>query len=426
MKESRTNMKELLSLPKLYQLKQRFHQPEIQDIPAEIHNQLGTLDLKKTIKPGQSVAITAGSRGIRHIDVITKTVVDEIKSLGARPFIIPAMGSHGGGTAEGQLEVLSGYGITEETMGCPVKSSMETVIIGKTRLGTNVYLDRFAAEADHIGVVNRIKPHTKLIGEIESGLLKMCLIGLGKRDGARTYHRAADYYSWMEILESVADIVIKQAPISFGLGLIQNAQENIGKIIGMLPQEFYKQEKQLLRESREMMGKLPFKDVDLLIVDEMGKDISGTGMDTNITGRKDDSTMKVIHLFVRDLTPATHGNAQGIGLADFSTKRLVDKIDFNALYINSLTAHRTDSCKIPMYFDTDYEVLQIATEMAGIEDPAEYKLIWIKNTLELETVYISEAYRKRIADGDTLEITNGPVAINFNGEGNLVSPFTGT
>lgn len=419
-------MKELLSLPKLYQLKQRFHQPEIQDIPAEIHNQLGTLDLKKTIKPGQSVAITAGSRGIRHIDVITKTVVDEIKSLGARPFIIPAMGSHGGGTAEGQLEVLSGYGITEETMGCPVKSSMETVIIGKTRLGTNVYLDRFAAEADHIGVVNRIKPHTKLIGEIESGLLKMCLIGLGKRDGARTYHRAADYYSWMEILESVADIVIKQAPISFGLGLIQNAQENIGKIIGMLPQEFYKQEKQLLRESREMMGKLPFKDVDLLIVDEMGKDISGTGMDTNITGRKDDSTMKVIHLFVRDLTPATHGNAQGIGLADFSTKRLVDKIDFNALYINSLTAHRTDSCKIPMYFDTDYEVLQIATEMAGIEDPAEYKLIWIKNTLELETVYISEAYRKRIADGDTLEITNGPVAINFNGEGNLVSPFTGT
>jgi hypothetical protein len=413
-----------LSLPKIYKVEQHFKGPEVSDIPAKISEEISSLNLSQKIKPGQTVAITAGSRGIRHIDEIIKSVVDEMKALGAKPFIIPAMGSHGGGTAEGQREVLSNYNITEETMGCEIRSSMETVVIGKTSLGTDVFLDKYASEADHIAVVNRVKPHTKLIGEIESGLMKMCLIGLGKREGARTYHRAIDHYNWMDIVNSVADTVIHNAPITFGIAILQNAYENIGILKGVKPENFYTEEKELLKMARDLMGKLPFQNVDLMVVDEMGKDISGTGMDTNITGRKDDSTMQVVRVFVRDLTEATHGNAQGIGLADFTTRHLVDQIDYNALYINSQTAYRTDSCKIPMYFNTDSDVLKVATDMAGIDDPAQYKLVWIKNTLELEEIYVSEVYLKDLKQNSDVEICGGPYEIQIDQQGNMISPFS--
>jgi hypothetical protein len=413
-----------LSLPKIYKVEQHFKGPEVSDIPAKIYEEIASLNLSEKIKPGQSVAITAGSRGIRNIDIIIKSIVDEMKALGAEPFIIPAMGSHGGGTADGQKEVLANYNITEETMGCEIRSSMETVVIGKTSLGTDVFLDKHASEADHIAVVNRVKAHTKLIGEIESGLMKMCLIGLGKREGARTYHRAIDHYNWMDIVNSVADTVINNAPITFGIAVLQNAYENIGILKAVKPENFYSEEKELLKQSRDMMGKLPFKNVDLMVVDEMGKDISGTGMDTNITGRKDDSPMEVIRVFVRDLTEATHGNAQGIGLADFTTKRLVDQIDYNALYINAQTAYRTDSCKIPMYFETDEEVLKVATDMAGVENPADYKMVWIKNTLELEEIYVSEAYIKELKKNSNLEICGGPYEVQMDRNGNMISPFS--
>ncbi len=406
----------------MYLLKQEFEGPEVKDIPARVREELGKLDLDRKIRPGDTVAITAGSRGIRHIDIITKSVVNEMKKLEALPFIIPAMGSHGGGTAEGQMKVLAGYGITEESMGCEIRSSMETVVIGTSRLGTKVYLDRYASEADHIAVVNRVKPHTKLIGEVESGLMKMCIIGLGKRDGARTYHREIDRHSWMEVLESVADTVIEKSPIAFGLAVLQNAREEIGKLVALKPDEFYSAEKDLLKEAGGMMARLPFDDVDLLIVDEMGKDISGTGMDTNITGRKEGSAMKVVRVFVRDLTEHTGGNAQGIGLADFTTKRLVDRIDYDALYVNALTAYRTDSCKIPMYFETDRQVLATALDMAGAERPEEYKVAWIKNTLEIEKIAVSEAYLDRARGSDSLNI-KGAYKPEFDDYGNLVSPF---
>jgi hypothetical protein len=412
-----------LSLPRIYKVEQHFKEPEVLNIAAEIKKELSSLNLSDKIKSKQTVAITVGSRGIKNIDKIIKAVVNDMKALGAEPFIIPAMGSHGGGTAEGQIEVLANYNITEETMGCEIKSSMETVVIGTTTLGTDVFLDKFASEADHIAIVNRIKPHTKLIGEIESGLMKMCLIGIGKREGARTYHRAIDHYNWMDIVNSVADTVIENAPIAFGLAILQNAFENIGMLKAVKPKNFYRTEKELLKDARDIMGKLPFQDVDLMVVDEMGKDISGTGMDTNITGRKDDSSMKVVRVFVRDLTEATQGNAHGIGLADFTTKRLVDQIDFNAMYINSQTAYRTDSCKIPMYFPSDKEVLCVATEMAGVEDISDYKFVWIKNTLELEEIYVSEAYIKDLKNNSEVEICGGPFEIQMDAQENMISPF---
>ena len=409
--------------PDFYIVEQIFDCPEIEDIEGEVKRELGKLNLRKKIFPGQTVAITAGSRGIKNIDIITRAVVDEMKLYGARPFIITAMGSHGGATAEGQKDVLAGYGITEIAMGCEIRSSMETVIIGQTSLGTDVYLDKIASQADHIAVVNRIKPHTKLIGTIESGLMKMCLIGLGNRDGARTYHRAIDHYSWMDIVDSVTDIVIKNAPIAFGLAIIQNAYENIGKIAAVRPEDFSSVEPLLLEDARAMMGRLPFKDIDLLIVDEMGKDVSGTGMDTNITGRKEGTSMKVVRVYVRDLTPMTHGNAQGIGLADFTTRRLVNKIDYKALYINSLTAYRTDSCKIPMTFENDREALKTAIDMAGVENHEEYKAVWIKNTLDLEKIAISTAYLTRIKENPSLKILSGPHTLKFSKDNNIESYY---
>jgi hypothetical protein len=346
-----------------------------------------------------------------------------MKGLGARPFIFPAMGSHGGGTAEGQLKVLANYGITEKAMGCELRATMDVVEIGKTGMGTPVFMDRFAAEADHIAVVNRVKPHTKLIGPVESGLLKMCLIGIGKREGARVYHRAIDRYSWIEIVNSVSDALFKNSSIAYGLAILQNAYEEIGDIVAVKPEEFKVCEPKLLERAAEMMGKIPFQDIDLLIVDEMGKEISGTGMDTNITGRKEGSPMKVVRVFVRDLTKKTRGNAQGIGLADFTTRRLVNGIDYHALYVNSQTAYRTDSCKIPMTFETDREAITTAMEMAGIDTPEEYKVVWIKNTLELEMILVSEAYKERFSGHSSFTAVQGPMEIQFDIKGNLISRF---
>ena len=416
-------MESKLPLPQGYVVEQRFERPTIADLTAAVRSELASLALADQIRPGQTVAIAVGSRGIRGIDAIIKGVVDEMKALGASPFVVPAMGSHGGGTAEGQREVLADYGVSAEQMGCPIHAGMDVIEVGRTRLGTPVFLDRHASEADHVAVVNRVKPHTRLTGKIESGLLKMCLIGLGNREGARTYHRAVDHHSWTEVVESGHEVLVGRSPIRFGLAVLQNAYGEVAKLTAVSLDDFLRVEPELLEEAKRLMGRLPFEDIDLLVVDEMGKEISGTGMDTNITGRNETSPMKVVRVFVRDLTERSHGNAQGIGLADFTTRRLVDRIDFDSLYINSLTAYRTDTCKIPMTFDTDREVLRVATQMAGVEDPDDYKLVWIRNTLELEEIFVSEAYLERLQQERDLKVIRGPLGIEFDSDGNLISPL---
>ena len=411
------------TLPRMYLVEQRFSRESIADIPAAVRGELARLEPGKTIRPGHTVAIAAGSRGIRRIDEIIKSVVGEMKALGAKPFIVPAMGSHGGGTAEGQRDVLGRYGVTEEAMGCEVRSSMDVVRAGESRLGMPVYLDRFASGADHIAVVNRVKPHTKLIGRVESGLVKMCLVGLGKREGARAFHRAVGLHPWMDVAESSLEVLLGRSRLAFGLAVIQSAYEEIAGLAALYPQDFLREEPALLEKARSLMGRLPFNDVDLLIVDRMGKEISGTGMDTNITGRKDGSPMRVTHVFVRDLTDATRGNAQGIGLADFTTRRLVEKIDYRALYVNAQTAYRTDSCKVPMTFDCDRDALRTAFEMSGAERPEEYRIAWIRNTLDLERIALSEAYLGRLEGIDSARTAGAPFPVTFDGDGNLVSPF---
>jgi len=395
--------------------------PSIVDLEGELRGKLIEYGLKNAVKPNDTVAITAGSRGINHLNTILKTLVDYLKELKASPFIVPAMGSHGGGTAEGQLQILMDYGITEEEMGCPIKASMDVLEIGESEFGYPVYLDRHASSADKIIAVNKIKSHSKLLGDVESGLSKMCLIGLGKHRGAKLYHRLIDRYSWPRVIKSLLKVILKNAPIICGIAIIQNINNETAQLHVLHPEEFITKEPELLRNCKELTEHLPFKNIDLLIVDEMGKNIFGTGMDTNITGRKEGSSMHVQWLFVRDLTEESHGNAQGIGLADFTTKKLVDKIDYNKMYTNALTAFRTDSPKIPIFFQNDKEVMNTIFDLASVEDPSTFRMIWIKNTLELRKIIVSEYFFDQIESRDNLSFIGDEEQIKFDIDGFLVN-----
>lgn len=410
------------TFPKIALVKQRFKAPVIEDIPDEIKRQLSRLQLSFRLKKGDSVAITAGSRGIANISLITKTVVDELKDLGTMPFIVPAMGSHGGGTADGQKDVLKRYGITEETMGVPVKSSMDVVEIGRSEYGIPVYLDKNASQADHIAVINRIKVHTRFIGAIESGIVKMLLIGLGKREGATMYHRAINQYSFDQIIKSAAPIILSKVKILFGLAILENAYEQVARIEALKPDEILEVEPELQKESVDLLAKLPFSLPDLLIIDEMGKDISGTGMDTNVIGKKTQPSVGAARIFIRDLTPKSHGNACGIGLADFTTQSLVDKIDYNATYINCITGQRPEGAKIPMTFKTDKEAIEAALATSGLINPENAKIMWIKNTLELEDVIVSDGFKKDIETREDIEQLSPFKEMEFDHSGNLVNP----
>ena len=395
--------------------------PSIVDLEGELRGKLIEYGLKNAVKPNDTVAITAGSRGINHLNTILKTLVDYLKELKASPFIVPAMGSHGGGTAEGQLQILMDYGITEEEMGCPIKASMDVIEIGESEFGYPVYLDRHASLADKIIVVNKIKSHSKLLGDVESGLSKMCLIGLGKHRGAKLYHRLIDRYGWPRVIKSLLKLILKNAPIICGIAIIQNINNETAQLHVLHPDEFITKEPELLRNYKELTEHLPFKDIDLLIVDEMGKNIFGTGMDTKITGRKEGSSMQIQWLFVRDLTEESHGNAQGIGLADFTTKKLVDKIDYDKMYTNALTAFRTDSPKIPIFFQNDKEVMNTIFDLAGVEDPSTFRMIWIKNTLELRKIIVSEYFFDQIESQDNLNFIGDEEPIKFDENGFLVN-----
>ena len=409
------------TFPKMALIRQKFKDPIVKDIPGEITNQIANLNLSSKVKNGDSVAITSGSRGIANIDLITRTVVDRLKDLGAKPFIVPAMGSHGGGTAEGQRDVLKKYGITEDTMGVPVKSSMEVIEIGRSEYGIPVYLDKNASEADHIAVLNRIKVHTRFTGAIESGIVKMLLIGLGKREGATFYHRAINQYSFDQIIKSVAPIIISNVKLLFGLAILENAYEKVAKIQAIKPDEILNVEPVLQEESIGLLAKLPFSLPDLIIIDEMGKDLSGTGMDTNVIGKKVQPVAGAARIFVRDLTPKSHGNACGIGLADFTTQRLVDKIDHKATYINCVTGQRPEGAKIPMTFKTDKEAIETALATSGRINYEEAKVMWIKNTLELEEVIVSDGHEKEIRSRKDIEQLSPFKEMEFDSSGNLGS-----
>ncbi len=415
-----------MPFPKMLRLRQKFDCPRVDDIPEEVERQLQALDLGNQVKPGQTVAVTVGSRGIANIAVITKAIVAHFKRLNAVPFIVPAMGSHGGGTAEGQRGIVEDYGVTEDFVEAEIRSSMETVIVDKTPQGIPVHFDKQAYGADHVVVAGRIKPHTGFVGEIESGLHKMMLIGLGKHEGAKVYHRAIMDYSWLEIVKTVADSVLRKCKVVCGVGIVENAYDETALIAAVAPHEFLKRETELLVLAKQWMPRLPFSKVDLLIVDELGKNISGSGMDTNVIGRKyndhratDRDSVAVKTIFVRGLTEATHGNACGIGMAEFTNNRTIESVDRRITAINAITGGHAPAASLPIGFDTDRDVLEAALPTIGLTDPEHARVLQISNTLHLAEVLASEAYLPLIETRDDLEVIEEPRDMEFDEEGNL-------
>ena len=413
------------SFPRMARIKQEFSGPTLGDVTGAVRETLGRLTLP--VRRGQTVALGVGSRGIVNIDVVTRAAVDHLKALGARPFVFPAMGSHGGGTADGQLSVLEHYGITEATMGCPVRATMDVVQVGEA-LGLPVWLDRDAAEADWIGVVNRVKPHTDFKGEIESGLFKMMTIGLGKLRGAIQTHRANITHRYETVITEVGREMLRKARIAFGLGIVENGYDETALIRAFRPADVETGERELLRLARGWMARLPFEELDLLIVDEMGKDVSGAGMDTNVIGRHTTffeppfTSPKITFIVACDLTPTTYGNATGIGNANFTTRRLADKIDWNATYINCLTACAPDGARLPPVLDTARDAIAAALSCLGLERPEDARVVRIKNTLRLAEVDVSEPCLAEVAKRDHLARVTDPAPLAFAPDGAL-PPF---
>jgi len=414
-----------MNLPKMYRIRQRFDDTRVKDIRATVRAELGRLAWS-AIQPGQRVAITAGSRGIADIAEVLAAIVEFLKSLDADPFLFPAMGSHGGATAAGQVAVLEQLGVTEASVKAPIVSSMETAEIGLTEDRVPVFMDKNALAADHIVVVNRIKSHTKFKAPIESGLMKMMAIGMGKLKGAELYHKAAVQHTFFKIIADAARLVLTEAPVICAVGILENAYGQTAKIKALKTAEIESKEKDLLLLSKKMMAKLPFNEIDLLIIDEMGKDISGVGIDPNITGRNRDllgvfpHPAEVKRLFVRDLTDRSKGNATGIGLADITTQKLVDKIDYAATYKNCITGISLEKAAVPMHFGNDRGAIEVALGCIGAIPAAKSKIVRIKNTLRLDSAEVSEAYAAMIQQKPDLEILSGPDAMEFNGDNNLL------
>lgn len=412
--------------PNMFRVHQSFERPLVEDIPAETERELAGLQLGERVRPGQRVAITAGSRGIANIHLIIRAICEHVRSLGGEPFIVPAMGSHGGGTAEGQRKLIEGYGVTEAFCGCPILASMETVIVCDAEEGFPVHFDKHAFGADHVIVCGRVKPHTNFVGDIESGLMKMMLIGLGKHEGAKIYHRAIMNYSFGQILRSVAREVIARCRILCGVAIVENAYDETAKIAAVHPQDFETKEPELLTLAREWLPRLPFKVADMLLIDEIGKNISGSGMDTNVVGRKyndhvawEEEWPKIKRIAVRGLTQPTHGNATGIGIAEFCRSRVVREMDVNITRINCLTGGHPTAAMLPLDYETDRAMLEAMFPTIGLTPPADSRMMWIRNTLHVAEVECSEAYFVEARERTDLEIVIPPRPLPLDATGNL-------
>jgi hypothetical protein len=419
------------AFPRFFRVKQKFDDSRVTDLPGAVRRSIGcSLPIQlHHVKQGQSVCIAIGSRGISEISVIAKNVVEAIRELGAVPFIIPAMGSHGGATAEGQAAVLAGYGITPETMGCEVRSSMQTAVVGMTSAGVEVHVDVEATKADHVVIVNRIKPHTRIIGPYESGLVKMMLIGLGKHRGASEYHRAMTRQSFDEIVAEAVPMVMSHVRVLLGVAVVENAFDQISHVEAIEAEQILNREPELLDLARTRMPRLPFKEADLVIIDRIGKNISGSGMDTNVVGRKANDKVagpnewpKVHQIYVRGLTPETKGNASGIGIAEYCRARVVREMDVEITNINCLTALHVTAASIPAHWETDREVLAIALGQSGRET-ADVRWVWIPDTLHVAEVVCSEAYFEEAKMRPDLEIVEDPRPIRWDEGGGLHEAF---
>jgi hypothetical protein len=407
-----------MALPNVVRVRQQFDRRRLEDACGAVAGGLKRLDLAGRLRAGARIAITAGSRGINNLVAMTHAAADAVKSMGGQPFIVPSMGSHGGATDEGQKNLLADLGISEASMDCPVISSMAVEEIGRTRNGTPVYLDRNALRADGIIVINRVKPHTAFRGEIESGLCKMLAVGLGKHKGAQQMHRAG----LGPTLYEAARIILARAPVLAGVAVLENSLDETAEIHVVPPERFEETDRTLLKRAWQVLPRVPFDPLDVLVVDEMGKNISGTGMDNNVIGigPRVGGKMEMGHpvvstIVVLGLTPETHGNANGVGLADITTERLVDSIDYKATYTNVLTTRLWSAGRLPVIMETDREAVEVAV---GEISPELVRLVRIQNTLHLEELEISEALLPEAEKGG-LAVVRGPHRLEFDAAGRL-------
>lgn len=408
---------------KLIKIKQSFPNqlPGIEDVPAKVRRELEGLNV--SVKPGASVAIAVGSRGLANLTVIVRAVADTLKGMGAKPFIIPAMGSHGGATAAGQEAMLENLGVSAQTIGVPIRASMEVVTLDSGDLGHPVYMDRLAHEADGIVIINRIKLHTDFHGRYESGLMKMCVLGLGKHAQALEMHRLG-LSGLRDRMAPTALRVLRTGKVLFGLAVVENAREQTALIKALLPEAIPREEPGLLDLARANLARLPVEAIDVLMVDRMGKDISGSGVDSNVIGRllirgyPEPESPDIRSLVVTDLTEASHGNAVGLGFADVITKRLADKIDYPVMNENVITSTFLERGRTPLVARTSAQAYEIALRACGLADASRARVVRVLDTLHMEEVYVSasvyEELRGSAPDPEAFEEM-------FQSDGELVS-----
>lgn len=420
-------LRELLEevpLPRMLRVRQRFDDTCLPDPLAALQTELRLSGSLENILPGARVAVCVGSRGVAQIDGLVRTVVGALRSRGAEPFIVPAMGSHGGATGEGQAAVLAHLGITESTVGAPVRSSMDVVQLGSLPNGLPIYADRIAAtEADAIVLVNRVKPHTAFRGRAESGILKMMAIGLGNQKGAEACHQLG-FGHMAEHVPAIARVVMERLPIAFGVATVENAYDHICRVAVLKPGEIEDREAELLQEAKGRMPRIWFDPIDVLVIDYMGKNISGDGMDPNITGRYPTPFAHggptLSKLAVLDLTEASGGNANGVGAADFTTRRLLDKADWPATYANALTSTVPGPTKMAAAMPTDRMAIQAAVKTCNILDFTTCRMVRLRDTLHLGEIWISESLRQDARRMEQVEIVGEPEPLAFDERDTLV------
>ena len=421
-----SNLLKDVKLPKMFHAVQEFKKDRIEPerIPALVYEQLSRPEISRTVKPGMEIAITAGSRGVANVDVITKAIVDFCKEKGAKPFIVPAMGSHGGATPEGQLVVLAGFNLTELTMGCPLRSSMETVLLGYSKYGKPVYQDKNAHEADGIILSCRIKPHNAFRGKYESGVLKMLVVGLGKQKGAESVH-SDGMDNMARNIPANGRVALENSKILFAIPCVENAYDETALIEAIPTDQIFDREPELLKIAASNMPSILVGEADVLVVNEMGKNYSGTGVDPNISGTWSNDYvsggLKVKRTCFLDLTDCSHGNANGMGLASVITARMFEKLDLNKIYMNSFTSTVLKSAMMPPVVANDREAIQACIRTANRIDRDHVRMVRIKNTLHIGEIMLSESYYEDVVNGKYPGLTavSEPAELLFDEEGNL-------
>ena len=411
-----------INLPQIMKVSQTFDNTKLDDVEGDLNQKLIYKNIKDKIKPGMKIAITGGSRGISFYKELMKTIVSFVKKCGATPFIMPSMGSHGGGTSEGQENMLKKLGITKESVGCEIISSMDVVEVGRTSKDLPVYIDKNAANADGIILLNRVKLHTSFRGKYESGLIKMMAIGLAKRKGADMTHFLR-YENMAENLVEVGKIALNNLNIICGVASIENGYNEVADLFVLHKDEILQEEPKILEKSKRLMPRIYLDDIDVLIVNEIGKNISGTGVDTNIVGRFHTNAASggpnTVKLGFLDISEKSGGNGNGMGLADFVSKKFFRKIDFESTYINAITSTEPNSVKLPLVLDNDKYVFQGCVKLCGVKNIQDIKLVIINNTKELDEIYMSKSAFENAVDKSKVKKESELFDIPFDEEGNL-------